>query len=189
MMMKASARVCAARSCLALLLLTAAAAAAGAQDAKTVAQRLDKYERLASESVEVTLDGPLLRLAAAALSDGDANQRRIKALVVGLEGVYVRTLEFDKEGAYDPSEVEALRAPFRGPGWSRVADVKSGRFEQVEVYVALEGATVRGLTVIAAGRRELAFVNLSGTIMPERLVELEGQFSIPRLRLRVGTKE
>jgi hypothetical protein len=190
MMMKASVSLSAIRFCLAILLLVSAGdGAARAQDARAAAARLDKYERLASESIEVTLDEPLLRLAAAALSEGDAGQRKAKELARQLQGVYVRTLEFEREGAYDAAEVEALRAPFRGPGWSRVAGVKSERYEHVELYVSRDGSIIRGLTVLAAGPRSLAFINLSGSIRPERIADLEGRFAIPRLGLRVGAKE
>lgn len=85
--------------CLATFLLVSASASARAQDA---AARLDKYESIAAESVEVTLDGPLLRFAAAALSDNDPDEKRIKKLVGGLRSVRVRVFEFDRDGAYDP---------------------------------------------------------------------------------------
>jgi hypothetical protein len=174
------------RLCLAAFLLVSTSAAARAQDA---AARLDKYESVAAESVEVTLDGPLLRLAAAALSDKNPEEKRIKALVGGLTSVRVRVFEFEREGAYDRADLDALRAQFRAPGWARVADVKSGRYENVEVYVSTDGAVIRGLSVIAADARELAFVQIDGAISPERLAELEGRFSVPRMRLSIRVKE
>jgi hypothetical protein len=172
-----------------LLLVSAGRVAAQAQDAQGAAARLDKYERLASESIEVTLDGSLLRLAAAALSESDPDQRKVKELVRDLQGIYVRSLEFEQPGAYDAAELEALRAPFRGQGWSRVADVKSEKYEHAELYISHDNSAIRGLTIIATSPRSLAFVNISGVIRPERIAELEGRFSIPRLRLRIGTKE
>jgi hypothetical protein len=167
-------------------LLAFSVPAARAQDA---ASRLDKYEALAAESVEVTLDGPVLRLAAAALSDKDPDEKRIKALVGDIRSIRVRVFEFEREGAYDRADLDALRAQFRGPGWSRVADVKSGRYENVEVYVSTDGAVIRGLSVIASDSRELAFVQIDGAISPERLSELEGRFSVPRMKLSIRVKE
>lgn len=185
-MMKTALALSLRRLCLATLLLAPLSTPAGAQDA---AARLDKYEAVAAESVEVTLDGTLLRFAAAALSDTDPDEKRIKALVAGLRSVRVRVFEFDRDGAYDPADLDALRAQFRAPGWSRVADVKSGRYENVEVYVSTDGAVIRGLSVIASDARELAFVQIDGAISPERLSELEGRFSVPRMKLSIRVKE
>jgi hypothetical protein len=151
------------------------------------ASTLDKYEAAAAESVEVTLDEAMLRLAAKLLPEHDADGKRIKALVGGLRSVYVRVLRFDREGAYDPSDVEAVRAQFRAPGWSRVAEVRSGKAgRNLEVYVSAQGGQVNGLSVIATEPRELIYVNIDGPVDPQALSELEGRLSIPKLEIVVS---
>ena len=55
----------------------------------------------AAETVDVTLDGPLLRLASKFLDPHDPDQRDAREIVSKLEGIYVRSYEFDKEGEYD----------------------------------------------------------------------------------------
>jgi hypothetical protein len=175
------------RFCLATLILVFASIAALAQD--DARARLDKYESVATESVEITLDGPVLRFAAAALSESDPEQRKAKALLNDVRAIYVRSFEFDRDGAYERADVDALRARFRGPGWSRIADVKSRRYENAEVYVSMEGAAIKGLAVIATDARELTFVHIDGSIRPEQLSELEGRFSIPRMKLSVNFEE
>jgi hypothetical protein len=48
-------------------------------------------------------------------------------LVANLRGIYIRSFEFDKEGAYTSAEVEALRSQVHGSAWSRVVGVRSER--------------------------------------------------------------
>ena len=187
--MKTAARAGAWLMGVALTLLCAAAAASG-QDAASPAAGLEKYEAEAAESVEVTVDERVLRLAAKALSDKDPDQRVAKELLGGLKGIYVRVLEFDRDGVYQDSDVEALRARFRGPEWSRVVGVRSKRYgDNVEVFLSARGGQISGIAVVAAAPRALVYVNVTGPVDLERLRELEGRFRIPRLELFCEGKE
>ena len=173
-------------TCVALTLSLFPPAAAGGQG-QGQQQRpdgLDKYESEASDSVEVTIDERVLRMAAGALSDRKPEERAVKALVAGLKGVYVRAFEFDREGAYQPAEVEALRARFNSPEWSRVVGVRSRKYHgNVDVFISSAGELIKGLAVVVAAPRELVYVHVSGDIDIERLRALEGRFSVPRLEL------
>jgi Domain of unknown function (DUF4252) len=178
-------------TCFALALLLIPSAAAGGQDATLPRPSgLEKYEAEASDSVEITVDERVLRLAAGALSDRKPDERAIKALVAGLKGVYVRAFEFDRDGVYQPAEVEALRARFRAPEWSRVVGVRSRKYgDNVDVFLSSSGEQLKGLAVVVAAPRELVYVHVSGDIDLERLRELEGRFSVPRLELYREGKE
>lgn len=186
--MKLPARV---RPCFALTLLLALSAAAGAQEASL--QRptgLDRYEAQAADSVEVTIDDRVLRMAARALSDSKPEEKAIKALLGGLKGVYVRAFKFDHDGAYQAAEVEALRARFAAPEWSRVVGVRSRRYgDNVDVFLSSSGEQLKGLAVVVAAPRELVYVHVSGVIDLEKLRELEGRFSVPKLELYRAWKE
>ena len=50
----------------------------------------------ASETVDVTLDAQMLRLAAKFFSGQDAEERGLGEMVQKLEGIYVRSFEFDR---------------------------------------------------------------------------------------------
>jgi hypothetical protein len=134
----------------------------------------------AREVVDVTLDGALLRLGARFLSDRDADERAVRQIVDRLEGIYVRSYEFDHEDAYDRSVIDAVRKQL-GPNWKRVVTVRSKLRENVEVYTELRGENIVGLVVIAAEPRELTIVNLVGPIDLDKLASIEGQFGIPRV--------
>lgn len=177
--------------CCALALLLLPSAAAGGQN---VNQRrpsgLDRYESEATDSVEITVDDRILRLAAGALSDRKPDERAVKALIAGLKDVYVRAFKFEREGVYQPAEVEALRDRFRAPEWSRVVGVRSKKYgDNVDVYLSSAGAQLKGIAVVVAAPRELVYVHVSGDIDVERLRDLEGRFSVPRLELYREGKE
>jgi hypothetical protein len=57
----------------------------------------------------------------------------------------------------------------------------------VDVYLKDGGnGKLAGIVVIAAERRELTFVSIVGSIEPEQLADLGGQFHIPSLEMGLG---
>ena len=133
----------------------------------------------AAESVDVTLDGALLRLAGKFLSN-DPDERSAKEMIDKLQGIYVRSYEFDADGAYDRSIIDKLRAQV-GPSWKRLVEVKSRTRENVEIYADMRGESVAGLLILSAEPRELTIVNIVGPIDLDKLASLEGEFGIPRI--------
>lgn len=167
---------------IAIVFLAGMLASASAQEIK-MPPGLERLGAKAEESVDVTLDGPLLQFASRVLSDKDPDEARAKKIVAGLKGIYVRSFEFAKEGEYNQAEIDAFRAQLQPPTWSRVAGVKSSRGgENAEVYFKMAtGGDIGGLVVIAAEPKELTIVNIVGTIKPEDLADLSGEFGIPKL--------
>jgi hypothetical protein len=144
-----------------------------------IPRNLDKLAERATESVDVTLDASLLQLASGFLSKDNADEVTVKKIVSKLKGVYVRSFEFDKEGQYSMSDVEAIRAQLKAPGWSRIVSVKSIKGENSEVYLKRDGNQIAGLVVLSAEPKELTVVNIDGPIDPEQLSELSGHMGIP----------
>ena len=148
---------------------------------------LDALGAKAVESVDVTLDGTLLQLAAKLAGKDDKNGD-VKKLIAGLEGIYVRSYQFAAEGEYNKSDVDAVRAQLQAPTWARVVGVRSKRHgNDVDVYFknAASGA-VGGIVVICTEPKELTIVNIVGTIDPSQLSHLGGQFHIPALDITAG---
>ena len=142
---------------------------------------IEKLADKATEVVDVTMDSSLLQLASRFLSDKDADEARVKKLVAGLKGVYVRSFEFENTGEYDPSDVAALRAQLKSPGWSRIVGVRSRKNgDNAEVFVSSDAGQINGLVIIAAEPKELTIVNIVGLIKPEDLRDLGGNFGIPK---------
>jgi hypothetical protein len=158
----------------------------GADDIKFPAS-LDRLAERAKESVDVTLDSSMLQLASGFLSN-DPDDRQVKKVVSKLKGIYVRSFEFDKEGQYSMSDVEAIRSQLKVPGWSRIVGVRSTKGENSEVYLKKTGNAIDGLVVIDAEPKELTLVHIDGPINPEELSELSGHMGIPKLGKPVPEK-
>lgn len=129
----------------------------------------------ATDVTEVTLDKNMLGFAAKFLNDKDEDEAGARKLISGLEGIYVREYEFDKEGQYSVEEVAKLRAQFETPEWSPIVhehERKSG--ETTDVLIKLVNGETRGMFVLAAEPKELTIVLILGPIHPEDLGKLGG---------------
>jgi hypothetical protein len=144
---------------------------------------LEKLAASASDTVDVSLDTGLLALAARFLGDKTADEARVKAMLTGLKGVYVRSYEFGADGAFGQADVEMVRRQLAAPGWSRMAGVRSKKERaDVDVYVWLDGERIGGLGILATEPRRFTVVNIVGAIDLDQLRGLEG-FGLPRLDL------
>jgi hypothetical protein len=150
---------------------------------------VEKLSAKAKETVEVKMDGPMLRWASKFLSTEDPDEQKAARLITNLKGIYVRSFEFNNEGAYTSAEVEELRAQFRPPLWSRVVGVRSQREgDNVDVFCKLEDDRMAGIVIIAAEAKELTVVNIVGPIDVEQLADLGGEFGIPKLNAKTLPK-
>lgn len=162
---------------IALLLLVTVASPAFAQkinlDFPGLAER-------AEEVVDITLDADMLRMAAKFFGNKTADDRALRDMIAGLEGIYVRSYEFDRDGEYDRELVDRVRKQL-GPSWKPLVTVRSKKKENVNILADMRGDRVFGLVIIATEPREFTVVNIVGAIDVERLAQLEGQFGIPRV--------
>ncbi len=166
------------KRCVLILMMTMAAVAiAWGQDIN-----LSQFEALksrASDTVEVNLSEPMLRLAAGFMNGQDANQTSIKKILEGLKGIYVRNLKFDKEGQYSTADAEAIRAQLKSAGWQSVVDVHSSKPGGDNAGVYLRNGGKSGVVVLSFQPKEFTVVNLSGSIDLAQIQALSGQLGIP----------
>jgi len=134
----------------------------------------------AEEVVDVTLDANMLRLAAKFLSGHNSDERAIREMINGLEGIYVRSYEFAREGEYDRGLIDRIKSQL-GPTWKPLVTVRSKTKENVNIMADMRGDKVIGLVIIAAEPREFTIVNIQGPIDIDRLADLSGQFGIPEI--------
>jgi hypothetical protein len=163
------------------LLVVAAALTVQAQDPRLQTASLDHLVAKASRTVDVNVDGRLMKMASKLLSDKDVEEKEIKELVAGIKGIYVRSFEFENDGQYTAADVESIRTQLRGPAWTRMVNVTSRKDGVLEVYLSFQGELVNGLAVLATDDRELTVVNIVGPVDLEKLTKLEGQFGVPEL--------
>jgi hypothetical protein len=154
---------------------------ARAQGPQLQLDHLDRLSAAAAETVNITIDPAMLKLAGAVLKD-DRKNPEFTAMLNDLKGIYIRSFEFDRENAYTPEDVSAIRKQLAAPGWSRLVEVDSKRErELVEIYSWREGSSSGGLAILVAEPQELTIVNIVGPIDLTRLGALQGQFGIPQL--------
>jgi hypothetical protein len=163
----------------ALLLPGISTAGAGARldlsDFKGLAEK-------AVESVDITLDPSLLAIAGRFLDGGDPQDAATKEVIKGLQGIYVRSFSFDADGAYQDSDLEAIRRQLAAPGWSRLVQTRSRTAHTaVDIFVMKASDKAVGLALIASEPREFTIVNIVGAIDLDKLRRLEGQFGIPKI--------
>jgi len=170
------------------LLIITSGMLARAQDSRLQMASLDHLAAKASQTVDVSLDERLTRLAARVLSDKDADEKAVKKLIEGIKGIYVKSFEFDADGQYVAADVESIRSQLRGPGWTRLVNVTSKKEGNVEVYTLFNGDQIGGLAVLVTEDRELTIVNIVGPVDLDKLAKLEGQFGVPDLGIEQKKK-
>ena len=145
--------------------------------------RLDNLETLfpkATETVDVTIDGALIKLTSKFLNGSKPDEAAVKELISALKGVYVKGVEFDKDNEFSESDVEGIRTQLRTPGWERIVGVRSKREnENAEVYLMMNGDLITGIGAIVWSSKRLYVVNVVGPIDPEKIGQLRGRFGIP----------
>jgi hypothetical protein len=132
----------------------------------------------AANYTEVSLDRKMLDFASRFMNDKDDAEG--KRIVEKLNGVYVRSYEFDKPGQYTAADLEAVRRQFDTPEWSSLVKTRSrDGSDDADIYMKLVNGEVQGMFILDAEAKELNFVYISGPIRPEDLKDLSGNFGIP----------
>jgi Domain of unknown function (DUF4252) len=166
-------------------LLALPALAAAADPGRLQLPDFSGLSKRASQSVDISLDPSLLRLASGVVNDsGNSNGPAVNDLIKGIRGIYVRSYTFDRPGEYSKADVTAVRAQLLAPGWQPIVsthDLKHG--SDVDIYLRRSGDRTEGLAIVAAQPRQLTIVNIVGSIDLARLAQLQGQFGVPKVGL------
>jgi len=141
---------------------------------------LNNLTNLAQNVVDVALDSAMLQTMSGLLSADNPNDAAAKALLAGLKGVYVKSLEFEREGLYSDGDLDALRVQFKAP-WAPILrlTLREDR-ERVEAYIWRENNQPGGLAVVITKPKELTVVNVVGRIDLSQLGKLSSVLKIPR---------
>jgi hypothetical protein len=153
----------------------------GAQQVKLPAS-LDKLAEKAKEVSNVTLGPEMMGLATKFMDGSRRDQAEAKKIAGKMQGVYIRSYEFEKEGEYTEADYKEILDQLKSPEWSSIISTRSKR-EVSEIYVHKDG----GLLILSAEPRELTIVNIVGQIGPDELRGLSGQFGIPNVGSSQGS--
>jgi hypothetical protein len=150
-----------------------------------------KLAARASDVNEVTMNKTMLKFAALFLHSDEKDDAEAQHLIQNLNAIYVRNYEFSQPGQYTAGDLNTIRQQFLGADWNPMVKVRSKKGEgDTDVYVKMVGNEVKGMFVLDAEPTELNMVYISGSIRPEDLKELSGNFGVPNLNLqKSSTKE
>lgn len=129
----------------------------------------------ASNVTEVTLGKNMLAFAAKFMNGKDQDEASTRHLIEGLDGIYVRDYEFDKEGQYSMDDIQKLRSYFETSDWSpivRERDKKSG--ESTDVMIKLVNGETHGMFILDVEPKQLSIVLILGPVKMEDLGKLGG---------------
>jgi len=157
--------------------------AASAQGARLNLSFLDRLADKASEKQEITIDSSMLKTAAGGLVPAGPKGDAARQVLSELEGVYVRSYEFDDPRAFSMDDINAIRKQLSTPGWTRIVaneeKGKGGDFELQEVWLFNPGGKLGGIFIINAEPGELQVVNVVGPIDLAKIAALGGILGIP----------
>lgn len=127
----------------------------------------------ASDVTEVTLSKQMLAFASKFMKDKDDEESR--QLIQNLDGIYVRSYEFEKEGQITPEEVEQLRAHYETGEWTPMVRSRERKNnESADVMMKMVNGESRGILVLSSEPKELTIVLILGPIKPEEIGKLKG---------------
>jgi hypothetical protein len=163
-----------------LIVLATSAAFAQAPTQNWFPQVIENFGRNASSRTEFSLDHSMLVLA----SKADQDDESLRHIIAGVDGVSVHRFHFQNMGMYDPRLLNAVREEYHRAGWQRIAGGhnKNGDIGETDLWVHLQNSTIRNIDVLFAGRDQVNFVAVSGSISPIDLMHLAGHFGIPRMQ-------
>jgi hypothetical protein len=155
---------------------------AAAQAGKLVIPDFSDLAQKATKSVDITLDGDMLKSATHMMGSGgghNSGDADVSGLVAGLKAISVRSFTFDKPDMYSPDAVERVLAQVNVPGWRKVISVRE-KNERVEIHMRADSED-GGLLIVSEEPRELTIVNIAGKINLDQLRQLQGHMGVPNI--------
>jgi hypothetical protein len=152
-----------------------------AQDPKLKLPDFSSLAGKATESVNVTLNPWLLRIAAASMDDGNADSAATKKLLSAINSIEIRNFQFATDFAYSTADIDGVRRQLAAPGWSQLVQVHDRKnSKDVDIYILVENDRTRGFALIASEPREFTIINIVGSIRIEDLPRLENYLHLPK---------
>lgn len=159
-----------------LLAATLAAPALAQNSPLLIPPQLEKdLSARASDVTEVTLNKNMLAFAAQFMHGKDDDEAATRHLIEGLDSIYVRDYEFDKEGQFSPDQLEQLRRSFQTPEWSAIVHEQERRSGQSsDILVKMVNGENRGIFILSVEPRDISIVLILGPIRLDQLASLHG---------------
>jgi Domain of unknown function (DUF4252) len=153
-----------------------------AQAGKLAIPDFSDLAKKATQSVDITLDGDLLK-SASHMMGADPRHNPVSGdlsnVVEGLKAITVRSFTFDKPDMYSEREVAGVLAQVDAPGWKKIIAVHD-KGAHVEIHMR-ENSDDGGLLIVSEEPKELTIVNIAGKINLDQLRQLQGHMGVPNM--------
>ena len=172
---------------LAALVLLLALPAARAQTAQTMKSQpgylpIEQLNLFPPEklSVEVNIEGPILRMIAAATKQDDPG---FSTVIAGLKGITLQAFPLKGvDAAAVKTRIAGAVRWLEGHAWTASIKVRD-KGEETYVYLKQNGDRIEGLTLLSVSPGDEAVViNIVGTIDPAQLGRIGQKFDLPQLQ-------
>jgi multidrug efflux pump subunit AcrA (membrane-fusion protein) len=124
----------------------------------------EKFETGASNVTEVNLDPSTMGLVGGRARDGDLAKK--------MRSMVIHTYEYPKEGMYNPADVDVYRKKLEDGSWSCSVHVKDKDGTTDICSRTSADHESSEMVIIAAERRELTFIHMSGNMSLEDLEKM-----------------
>lgn len=133
--------------------------------------------------VEVNVQSQLINLAARLT---EKKEPEVASLLRGLKSVRVNVVGLDDANrAANIEKIEAARTKLESQGWSKLVTVREANDgDNVAIFAKMKGDdSIEGLVVTVIDRKgEAVFVNIVGTINPDKIAALADKYDLEPLR-------
>lgn len=131
-------------------------------------------------SVEINLEGPILRMIATATSKEDPGFAKLMA---GLKAIHVQVFPMKEAGGAAPlrPKIDRTLRWLEDHGWHSIVRVRD-KGDQSYIYLKEEDGQIVGLTILAIeADDEAALINIVGKLDPAEIGRLGRDLDIPQL--------
>jgi len=152
---------------------------------------LEKLGANAANRTNITLDGDMLKLAGGLIGgkSGSRDGDSIKPIVDSLQGVYIRSWEFDKEGQYNEADMNPLRDYLKQHQWAKIVEVHEKK-ESSEIWtLPRTSSRLGGIAILSAEPKEATVVYINGSLKTEDIAKLGGNLGIPDIKTMQDAKK
>ena len=150
----------------------------GYVDGSVFAELAEEDDKL----IEVTIRGPLLKIAAKAISSEDKGLGEFLDQIVSINAVVVETEENASRVA---DLIGEMSKRLEDLDWERLARIREDD-TNVAVYVLYDDEIIDGITVLVSEDNEVVFANIAGRIDLALIGNLGSKLNIPGLEALAG---
>lgn len=148
------------------------------QNGKIQLGSLQSLESKASENTNIDLDERQL-LQVAPLFLENQSEAKIKEIIAGIKGLFLRKFEFKNDNEYSETDLAAIRKQLQASNWSRMIEKRNRRGDgKTEIFTSKGVKGINGLVILNLEPKRLTVINITGAIDFNKLAQFGDDFKM-----------